>query len=40
MGEERAHAELLGQGEGLAVGGFGLLNRWRLAPRRDLAEQA
>jgi len=25
MGLERSHAQLLGQGEGLAVGGFGLL---------------
>ena len=40
VGQERAHAELLGQGEGLAVVGFGLLALRRLAPRRNLAEEA
>jgi hypothetical protein len=37
---ERAHAEFVGQGEGLAVVGFGLRAlRW-LAPRCNLAEEA
>ena len=37
---ERAHAEFLGQGEGLAVVGFGLRALWGLAPRRNVAEEA
>ena len=40
VGLERAHAELLGQGEGLAVVGFGLVALRRLAPRRNVAEEA
>ena len=40
VGLERAHAQLLGQGEGLAVVGFGLLALRRLAPRRNVAEEA
>ena len=40
VGHERAHAELLGQGEGLAVVGFGLIALRRLAPRRNVAEEA
>jgi hypothetical protein len=40
VGLERAHAECLGQGEGLAVVGFGVLALWRLAPRGNLAEEA
>ena len=40
VGLERAHAEFLGQGEGLAVVGFGLLDLRRLAPRRNVAEEA
>ena len=40
MGLERAHAELLGQGQGLAVVGFGWLDLRRLAPRRNVAEEA
>ena len=40
VGLERAHAELLGQGEGLAVVGFGLIALRRLAPRRNVAEEA
>ncbi len=40
VGLERAHAEFLGQGEGLAVVGFGLLDLRGLALRRNLAEEA
>ena len=40
MGLERAHAQFLGQGEGLAVVGFGLLDLWGLAMRGNLAEEA
>jgi hypothetical protein len=40
VGLERAHAEVVGQGEGLAVIVFGLLARQRLAPRRNRAEEA
>ena len=40
VGLERAHAEFLGQGQGLAVVGFGLLDLGRIALRRDLAEEA
>ena len=36
----RAHAEFLGQGEGLLVVGLGLLDLRGLAPRRDLTEEA
>ena len=39
VGLERAHAEFVGQGEGLAVVGFGLLDLRGLALRRDLAEE-
>jgi hypothetical protein len=39
VGLERAHAEFVGQGQGLLVVGFGLSALWRLAPRRDLAEE-
>jgi hypothetical protein len=34
---ERAHAQLVGQGEGLVLVGFGLRGLQRLAPHRDLA---
>jgi hypothetical protein len=37
---EWTHAEILGQGEGLAVVGFGLFNLWRLASRRNVVEEA
>jgi hypothetical protein len=37
---ERAHAELVDQGKGLSVVGFGFCDMGRLAPRRDLAEEA
>ena len=40
MGLERAHAEFLGQGEGLVVVGFGLLALRGLAPRGNIAEEA
>jgi len=39
MRHERAHAEILGQGAGLAVGGFGQLDLQGLALRGDLAEE-
>jgi hypothetical protein len=38
--QERAHAQFLGQGEGLAVVFSSLLALWRLAPRRNVAEEA
>ena len=40
VGLERAHAEFAGQGEGLVVMGFGLLNFWRIAMYCNLAEEA
>jgi hypothetical protein len=40
MGLERAHAQLLSQGEGLAVESFGLLGLWGLALRRNVAKEA
>ena len=39
VGLERAHAQLLGQGEGLALVGFGSLNLRGLALRGDLAKE-
>src|SRR5215813_9048051 len=39
VGLERAHAEFLGQGEGLLVVRCGWLVLWRLAPRRNVAKQ-
>ena len=39
VGLERAHAECLGQGEGLAVGGFGLFDLRGLTLRRNVAEE-
>jgi len=39
VGLERAHAQLLGQGEGLAVVGFGLRALPKLASRSDLTAQ-
>jgi hypothetical protein len=39
VGLERAHAQCIGQGDGLALGGFGLFDRWRVTLRRDLAEE-
>ena len=40
VGLERAHAEFVGQGEGLLVVGFGQLDLRGLAPRGNLAEEA
>ena len=40
VGLERAHAEFVGQGEGLAVVGFGLLALRGLTLRRNVAEEA
>ena len=40
VGLERAHAEFLGQSEGLAVVGFGRLNLRGLVLRSDVAEEA
>ena len=40
VGLERAHAELLGQGEGLAIMGFGLLAHPEARAARNLAEEA
>ena len=40
VGLQRAHANLLSQGESLVVVDFGLFNRWRIAAHRDLAEEA
>jgi hypothetical protein len=39
VGNQRAHLQLLGQGEGLAVVISGLHALWRLAPRRNVAEE-
>ena len=40
MGLERAHAQLLGQGQGLTVRDFGLLDIRRIVMRSDLAEES
>ena len=40
VGLERAHAEFLGEGEGLLVVGFGLLALRGLTLRRNVAEEA
>src|SRR2546426_783585 len=40
VGLERAHAQLFGEGEGLAVVLSGLIALRRLAPRRNLAKEA
>src|SRR4030095_11342651 len=37
---KRAHAEFLGQGQGLAVVGFVWRGLWGIAPRSKLAEEA
>jgi hypothetical protein len=39
MGLERAHAQFLGQGEGLLVVDFGLNGLWGLTLRRHRAEK-
>ena len=36
---QRAHAEFLGQGEGLLIGGLRLPNLWRVAVRGEIAAQ-
>jgi hypothetical protein len=40
VGLERPHPQLLGQSKGLAIVGFGLIILRRLAPRRNVAEEA
>ena len=40
VGQERAHTELLSQGEGLAVVVFGWLDLGGITMRSDLAEEA
>ena len=37
---ERAHAQRVGQDQGLTVGGFGRLGLWGLAVGVDLAEES
>jgi hypothetical protein len=39
MGCERAHAQLLSEGEGLAVMGFGLAVLWWLTSCHNVAEK-
>ena len=39
VGRERAHAKLVGQGEGLLVAGSGLFGFWGVAPRRNVAKE-
>ena len=40
MGHERAHAECVGQGDGLEVVGFGQFTPHGIALRRNVAEEA
>ena len=40
VGLERAHAQFLREGEGLAVAGFGLFDLLGMAMQRNLAEEA
>jgi hypothetical protein len=40
VGAQRSHSQLLGQGQGLAVGGIGLLGFGRPMLREDLADEA
>jgi hypothetical protein len=40
MGRERPHPQLLGQGEGFPIVGFGSSTCWRVAPRLEPAEEA
>jgi hypothetical protein len=40
VSHERTHAQFFSQGEGLAVVGFGQRALRRLAPRRNVAEEA
>ena len=37
---QRTHAEFVGEGEGLAVVGFGLRSLWGIAPCRNVAKEA
>jgi hypothetical protein len=39
VGLERAHAQLIDQGEGLLVVGFGRRDLWGIAPRCNLTEE-
>jgi hypothetical protein len=39
MGLQWAHTECIGQGQGLSVVGFGLLDFWRIVMHRDLAQE-
>ncbi len=39
MGHQRAHAEFLGQSEGLPVVGFGQCNIWGIAVQHDRTEE-
>ena len=39
MGDQRAHAEFFGQGEGLSVVGFGFFDMLWIAPRRNVTEK-
>jgi len=39
VGLERAHAQVLGEGEGLAVMGCGLVDVWGLATHGNIAEE-
>jgi hypothetical protein len=38
VGHERAHAQLVGQSEGLAEVALGLINVWRVSVRRYFTE--
>ena len=40
MGQERAHAEFIGQGESLLIVGLGLRDIRRLTPRRNVTQKA
>jgi hypothetical protein len=40
MGHQRAHAQFIGQSEGLMVIGFGYFDMLRLAPCRNVTEEA
>jgi hypothetical protein len=39
-GHERAHPQFLGEGEGLALGGFGLLDLWWITMWGNITEEA
>src|SRR5262249_27519017 len=40
VGHERTPPPCLGQRQGLAVGGFGLCDLWRITMRRDVTKEA